>query len=207
MWITHKEEAMFSVSKKILSFTFGVALAIVSTSTIWAANYELDNSHSSVAFEVSHLMVSTTKGEFTDYSGKIVFNKDDLKSFVADLTIKAESIDTRNKQRDDHLRSADFFDVAKFDTITFKSKKLEAAGDDYQLTGDLTMHGVTKEISLPLKISGPVKNPFGGTAIGLSGQTTINRKDFGILWNKDLDNGGVVVGEDVKVIINLEAHG
>ena len=171
-----------------------------------AETYQIDRAHSSLGFAVKHLTVSTVNGEFTDYSGAIQFEKADPSMFAIEVNIKTASIDTRQKQRDDHLRGADFFDAEKFPVISFKSKKLTAQGNSYLLTGDLTMHGVTKEISIPLTISGPVKSPMGGEVIGLSAETRINRQDFGISLNKALDSGGYVVGDEVKVLVNIEAH-
>ena len=197
-----------------------------------ADSYQIDSAHSSFGFSVKHLTVSTVTGEFTDYSGTIQFDPKDPSAFMSEVTIKTASIDTRQKERDHHLRSADFFDAEKFPVISFKSKKLtpgsgalEKPRDPtvgapgladtmnpqlfigvYRLTGDLTMHGVTKEISIPVMISGPVKSPMGGEVIGLSGETTINRQDFGISWNKALDSGGWMVGDEVKISVNLEAH-
>ena len=171
-----------------------------------ADTYQIDRAHSSLGFSVKHLTVSAVNGEFTDYSGTIQFDKADPSMFAAEVNIKTASIDTRQKQRDDHLRSADFFDAEKFPMISFKSKKLAAQGNTYLLTGDLTMHGVTKEISIPLTIAGPVKGPMGGEVIGISGETMINRQDFGVSWNKALDSGGYVVGDEVKVSVNIEAH-
>ena len=197
-----------------------------------ADTYQIDRAHSSLGFAVRHLTVSTVNGEFTDYSGTIQFDKADPSMFTAEVNIKTASIDTRQKQRDDHLRGADFFDAEKFPEISFKSKKLSPCSGAlekprdptapmpgladatnpqlfigvFRLTGDLTMHGVTKEISILLTIAGPVKGPMGGEVIGLSAETTINRQDFGVSWNKALDSGGYVVGDEVKISVNLEAH-
>jgi len=172
-----------------------------------ADTFQIDRAHSSLGFAVKHLTVSTVKGEFTDYSATIQFDPKDPSAFVAEVNIKTSSIDTRQQKRDEHLRSADFFDAEKFPTISFKSKKVQGnEAGSYVITGDLTMHGVTKEISIPVMISGPVKGPMGGDVIGLSGETTINRQDFGISWNKALDSGGWMVGDEVKISVNLEAH-
>ncbi len=171
-----------------------------------ADKYEIDSVHSNIGFSVKHLMVSTVLGHFNDYTGAIEFDKSDDAAFKADVTIQTQSIDTNNENRDKHLRNADFFDAEKYPTITFQSKKLTAAGDGYEIVGDLTMHGVTKEITIPVTIAGPVKGPSGADVIGLSGTTTINRQDFGISWNKGLDSGGLVVEDNVKLIIDIEAH-
>ena len=172
-----------------------------------ADTYQVDPVNSSVGFSVKHLTVSTVTGEFRDFSGTIQFDPLDPAAFVAGVDIKVASIDTRQPKRDEHLRSKDFFDAEKFLAITFKSKKLTEVKDvnSYTLTGDLTMHGVTKEISIPVVISGPVKSPMGKEVIGLSAETTINRQDFGVSWNKALDSGGYVVGDEVRVLVNIEA--
>ncbi len=151
-------------------------------------------------------MVSTVKGEFTDYTGTIQFDKADLSAFAAEVTIQSASIDTRNQERDKHLKSGDFLDAEKFPEIIFQGKKLELVeGDDYMLTGDLTIRGVTKEISIPVTIAGPVNSPFGTKVIGFAGETKINRQDFGVSWNKALDTGGYVVSDEVKILVNVEA--
>ena len=167
--------------------------------------YKIDPAHSSFGFSVSHLMVSKITGVFNDYEGVINFDPKDLSTASADVAIQTASIDTRAAKRDDHLRSADFFDAKTFPLIKFQGKKFVSSGDQYLITGDLTIKGVTKEITIPVKITGPVASPMGGTVLGLSGQITINRQDYGVSWNKNLDNGGVVVGNDVDVQINIEA--
>ena len=172
----------------------------------WAASYSLDQAHSSIGFSIKHLMVSTIRGSFTDASGTIEFDPTALETFKASVTIQATSIDTNNEKRDNHLRSADFFDVANHPAITFTGKSLKKNGDSYLIVGDLTLLNVTKEISIPCSIQGPIKMPSGGQAIGISGQTTINRKDFGMAWNKTMDQGGLMIGEDVAIDVNIEAH-
>ena len=145
-------------------------------------------------------------GQFDDYAGTIEFDPADAKSFKADATIQVTSINTHVDGRDKHLRSADFFDAEKFPTITFQATQLEAkGGENYNITGSLTIRGVTKTIVIPSTISGPVKSPFGASVIGLSGEAEINRQDFGVSWSKAMDNGGLVVGDIVKLKINIEA--
>ena len=168
---------------------------------IAAEVYQIDPEHSSLSFAVKHLTVSTVTGQFTDYRGMIQYDPADPSTFMVDVDIKSSSIDTRQQQRDKHLKSADFFDAEKYPAITFKSKKLSGS----TITGDLTMHGVTKEISIPVSISGPVNSPMGGKVIGISAETTINRQDFGISWNKTLDSGGYMVSDEVKIMVNIEA--
>ena len=139
--------------------------------------------------------------------GIILFDPNDLAHSKFDITIKASSINTKNEQRDTHLRSADFFEVEKYPLITFKTKKIvKNDGDNYTVTGDLTMKAVTKEIQFPVKVLGPVKNPMsGGEALGLESRFTVDRQDYGVNWNKALDNGGVLVGNVVDVSVALEA--
>jgi polyisoprenoid-binding protein YceI len=183
-----------------------LALGVVFSFNVHAAEYAIDNAHSQIGFAVKHLMVSTTKGTFGDYTGSINFDPADLASFKAEAIIQAKSIDTNNDGRDEHLRNPDFFDVAQFPTIAFVSKSLAGSEGMYTLVGDLTMHGVTKEVSFPVEISGPVKSPMGGEVIGLSGQLVVNRQDYGIKFNKTMDAGGMMLGDDVTVSIDLEAH-
>ena len=165
--------------------------------------YGIDTVHSNVGFKVRHL-VSKTSGEFTDFSGKIVADFGNLNASSVEFTIQASSIDTENEKRDGHLRSADFFDVEKYPEITFKSSKItRISGDSYAVTGTLTMHGVSKETTLSVDYLGEI-NAMGGTRAGYELTTTLNRKDFGISWNRALDAGGFVLGDDVEININLE---
>jgi polyisoprenoid-binding protein YceI len=163
--------------------------------------YEVDKSHSEVTFQIRHL-VGKVRGRFTDFAGQIDGDKAAPK---VDFKIQATSIDTADANRDKHLRSADFFDVEKFPEITFKSSKIVPKGAGYEVVGTLTMHGVSKELTLPVTVNGPITDPWGNQRAGLELTTTLNRKDYGIIWNKALDAGGVMLGEDVTVTINLEA--
>lgn len=181
-----------------------VALVAGSVVGVKAASYELDASHSTIGFGVKHMVVSTTKGEFRDYTGGFDYDAADPSSLKAQATIKVASVDTRNAKRDDHLRNSDFFDVANHPEITFVSKSAEKVGDQVVLTGDLTIKGVTKEIKLPLTVNGPVTDPWGSVRVGLEGKTKINRHDFGITWSKSMDGGGLVVGDEVTLDIVIE---
>jgi polyisoprenoid-binding protein YceI len=168
-----------------------------------ATTWTIDKSHSNVDFNVRHLM-ALVRGHFADYEGTIVMDADPAKSSV-EFTIQSKSIDTANEQRDTHLRSADFFEVEKHPTITFKSTAVKKTGDNaYEVTGPLTMRGVTKVIPLPVAFLGEAKDPWGNTKAGFSLSTVLNRKDFGINWNKALDQGGFILGDEVKVQIDLE---
>ncbi len=189
--------------KNILSS--GVFCLILSSLAFAADTFQMDPTHSSIGFAVQHLVVSTTKGEFTNYQATIRFDSKNPEATEFDIVIQAASIDTRVKQRDDHLRTSDFLDVENHPTITFKSKGVKKEGAQFLVKGDLTIRGVTKEITVPTVISGPVVSPFGSTVIGVSGQFTLNRQDFGVSWNKQMDQGGYVVGDQVTIDVHFEA--
>jgi polyisoprenoid-binding protein YceI len=185
-----------------------VAAAVLAAPSIaLAAPWEIDGAHSNAGFTVRHMMVSNVKGAFTKVTGTINWDEKDITKSTVEAAIDASTIDTNQAQRDAHLKSPDFFDVAKYPTINFKSKKVETAGEGkLKVTGDLTMHGVTKEVVLD--VDGPakeVKNPMDGSVrSGLSATTKFNRKDFGLGWNKVLESGGVAVGDEVSVALDLE---
>ena len=168
--------------------------------------WNIDPAHTSAQFAVRHLMVSTVRGEFSKVEGAVNFDEQNPTKSSVEATIEVGSINTRVAKRDDHLKSPDFFDAAKYPTITFKSKKIEAAGEGkFKVTGDLTLHGVTKEVVLNVEGSPkPVKDPSGNLRMGGVATTKLNRKDFGLTWNKALETGGVVVGEDIDVTIDVE---
>ena len=168
--------------------------------------YAIDVSHSTIGFAVKHLQVGTTRGAFSDYTGSIHYDPENLASFSADVSIKVDSIDTRNEGRDEHLRNPDFFDTATYPNITFTSNRLEKRGEGHVIVGDLTIRDVTKQLTIPVQISGPVKSPFGSTVMALAAQITINRQDFNVSWSKQLDNGGLVVADLVDLIIEIEAQ-
>lgn len=167
--------------------------------------YEIDPAHSSVEFSVRHLGVSNVKGKFTKFSGTIWYNESDVTQSSATVTVDAASIDTAEPKRDEHLRSADFFDVAKFPDIRFRSMGITSVGDKYVVKGYLTMHGATKEIAIEANLVGKVRDAWGNERLGVEGRTTLNRQDFGINYNKVLDNGALIIGNDVKVELNIEA--
>jgi polyisoprenoid-binding protein YceI len=168
--------------------------------------WKLDPAHSAAHFSVRHLMISNVRGEFTKIGGSVLLNPADPTKSSVEVTIDAGSLSTREPQRDEHLRSADFFDVAKYPTLTFRSKRIEKLGEEYfKVTGDLTIHGVTKEITFDIEGPTPsVKDPWGNVRAGITGTTKINRKDFGLVWNALTESGGVMVGDEVK--INIEAE-
>ena len=168
--------------------------------TRWA----IDPAHSSVEFAVRHLMISTVKGRFADVQGTVILDPDDLSSAEVDVTIGAASIDTRMSQRDDHLRSGDFFDIEQHPTLTFKSRRVTAQGDQVTLVGDLTIRGVTREVALAVSAQGQQADPWGGTRRGFEATGKIKRSDFGLTWNQALEAGGVAVGDEVKVTIDAQ---
>ena len=187
---------------KLKSFALA---ALFAATPLLADTYTIDKSHSEANFSVRHMM-SRVSGKFDDFSGTITGDLAKPSAASVEFTIQAASIDTGAADRDKHLRSADFFDVEKFPQITFKSTSIKPSGKKnvYSVTGDLTMHGVTKRITLPVEYLGTAKDPWGNEKAGFTLSTTLNRKDFGVNWNKALDNGGVLVSEDVNVTINLE---
>ena len=182
------------------------ALVFALPAAVSAETWKLDPAHTGVHFKVRHLMVSNVRGEFENVSGKIVYDEQDLSRSSAEITIDAASINTRVAKRDDHLRSADFLDVANHPHLVFRSTKVEKAGaGKLRMTGDLTIRGVTREVVL--EIEGPtaeIQDPQGNTRVGGSASTKINRSDFGLTWNKGIETGGVVVGKEVEVIIDIE---
>ncbi|MFZ2491434.1 MAG: YceI family protein [Thermoanaerobaculia bacterium] len=168
--------------------------------------FSVDKGHSSVEFKVRHVVANVT-GRFNDFDATVNINRANPAASTVEFAIKAASIDTANENRDKHLRSADFFDVEKFPAITFKSTAVKASKqkDVYDVTGDFTMHGVTKRITLPVSFLGFGKDPWGNERAGFEIETTLDRKDYGITWNKALDAGGALLSDDVKVAISLAA--
>ena len=186
------------------------ALALAATVVVAPAAadvWQIDPAHSAAQFSVTHFMISTVRGEFGKLSGTIEYDGKDVASIKVDATIDAATINTRTESRDNDLKSDHFFDVAKYPAITFKSKKVgPGAGGAFQLVGDLTMHGVTKEVTL--EVTGPskvVKGMRGESRVGASATTKINRQDFGIKWNANMDGGGVVVSDTVAITLDIEA--
>ncbi len=189
---------------RVRRFVISSALALVlAVPAARAGEWCVDKPHSAVTFTVRHL-VSQVPGAFNDFDGTVRFDPADPAGAAADITVQASSIDTGNAKRDEHLRSADFFDVAKFPTLTFKSEKVTAKSkDEYELTGALSMHGVTRTVTVPVKFLGAMDAP---KKAGFQAVFTVNRKDYGIVWNKTLDAGGMVLGDDVTVTINFQLN-
>jgi len=182
------------------------ALSLLAALPASAETYTIDAGHSEVGFKIRHL-VSNVRGRFNDFSGTINMDPKNIQSSSVEFRIKAESIDTNQANRDKHLRAEDFFFVEKYPEITFKSDSVKPAGKDkYNVTGTLTMRGVSKKVTLPVTYTGEVKDPWGNTKAGFETSTTLNRKDYGIVWNQAVDNGGVILGDDVQIEINLETQ-
>jgi polyisoprenoid-binding protein YceI len=168
--------------------------------------YTIDPAHSTAGFKVRHLMVSWVRGEFSGVAGTVVYDPEHPENSRVEATIDVATLHTRDEQRDAHLKSADFFDVEKYPTITFVSKKVEKVGErEGKLMGDLTIHGVTKEVVLDVEGPAPeVKDPWGNIKSGVSAATKIKRSDFGLVWNAPLEAGGVLVGDEVHISLELE---
>jgi polyisoprenoid-binding protein YceI len=190
---------MKRITVAMLSLLVGLAGAASAADT-----WTVDKAHSTVTFKIKHLMSKVT-GSFGDFDGTITTDFANLGASGVTFTIQAASIDTANADRDKHLRSADFFDVEKSPAITFKSSKITKTGDNtFAVTGTFTMHGVAKEINLPVAFLGAGQDPWGNTKAGFEISTTLSRTDYGIVWNKALESGGFLLGDEVEVMINLE---
>lgn len=184
-----------------------IAFAIIATAVtlpVVADTYAVDTSHSEVSFRVRHF-VSQTPGKFNDYSANFELDPNDLEKSSVVFVVQAASIDTANTDRDTHLRSQDFFWVDRHPTLSFRSTKIRRnGGDRYEVTGIMSIRGVEKVVTVPVAFLGYIKDPWGGERAGFESSFTINRKDYGIEWNKALDTGGVILGEEVRITLNLE---
>jgi len=191
--------------KRIIA-SISTIIALALPAFAFATTWTIDPDHSNVGFKVRHLMVSNVKGNFDKHTGAVEINDKDITKSKVEVSIDTNSINTNVQKRDEHLRSAEFFDVAKFPTMTFVSKKVAKAGKDkLKVTGDLTLHGVTKEVVLD--VEGPTKeskDPWGNIRKGATATTKINRKDFGLVWNAALETGGVAVGEEITITLEIE---
>lgn len=168
-------------------------------------SWQLDKAHSSINFSVRHMMISTVRGRFEEFDGTFDLNEADPTQSKIEVVIQAASINTKEAQRDGHLRSADFFDVEKYPTITFKSKRIEKVDSEHaRLIGNLTIKDVTKEVALNVEYAGQGKSPWGTIVAGFTAQTKINRKDWGLAWNVALETGGVLVSDEISINIELE---
>jgi polyisoprenoid-binding protein YceI len=168
------------------------------------SKYQIDASHSAASFSIKHMMIAKVHGGFEKLSGTLEYDAANPAKAKVEVSIDVNSISTREAKRDEHLKSADFFDTAKFPTITFKSTKVEGKGD-LKVTGDLTIHGVTKQVVLDMEApSAEQKDPWGNLRLGVSGSTKIKRKDFGLTWNQALEAGGILVGDDVTITLEVQ---
>src|SRR5215470_2285900 len=187
-----------------------VAVGLIAVAAFQASatsiTWKIDPAHTAAQFAVKHMMISTVRGEFKGVTGTVIWDDQDVTKSTVDVTIDAKTVNTGEEKRDQDLRSANFFEVEKYPTLTFKSKKVENAGAaKLKVTGDLTMHGVTKEVVLDVDGPSPaVKDPWGNTRSAVSASTKLNRQDFGVKWNANMDGGGVVVGDTVSITIDME---
>lgn len=171
------------------------------------ATFNIDKTHSEAFFQVRHL-VTRVRGRFTEFEGAVDLDKDNPGNSSVSITIQATSVDTGEPDRDNHLRSADFFDVEKFPTITFESTGISSKSDEeYDVAGDLTIHGVTRQITLPVSFNGFVKDPWGNERAGFESEIRINRKDYDLAWNAVLETGGLMVGDEVRISLAIQAVG
>jgi polyisoprenoid-binding protein YceI len=195
------------MNKNTLIASLSLATSLFAASVLAeATEWTLDPTHSSVGFSVPHLVVSEVDGSFKKWSGKALLDEADLTKSSVEFTAEVASIDTGEAKRDEHLKSPEFFDAAKFPQLTFKSTKVTKAGKGYKLKGNLTIHGVTKEVTLDATVSQPVKNPWGKQVRGAKVTGKIKRADYGLNWNKALETGGVLVGDEVTLDIKLELN-
>ena len=181
-------------------------LLVTSLAAADSAEWAIDASHSHVGFSISHLVVSSVNGRFKDVSGKVALDEADLTKSTVDVSIKVNSINTDDEKRDAHLKSPDFFDAAKYPEIKFHSTKIVRGGKGFKVTGDLTIRDVSKSVTLDGTLSKPIKSPWGKEVRGAKFDGKIKRGDFGLKWNKTLEAGGVVVGEDVALEIAMEIN-
>jgi polyisoprenoid-binding protein YceI len=170
-----------------------------------AGDYTIDPAHTRLGFSARHAMVATVRGQFTDFTGTAHVDTANPAGSKVELTIVADSINTGQQQRDDHLRSGDFFESVEFPNITFTSTDVTRDGDDWTITGDLTIKGVTHSIAVPFEFTGSAQDPFGNTRIGFEGAATLNRKDWGLSWNAALETGGVLVSDKIKLQFDVSA--
>jgi len=170
------------------------------------AKWVIDPDHSVAAFVIKHMMVANVRGQFNKISGTIHFDPADLGKSSVKVSIDASDIYTGIQKRDNHLRSPDFFDTATYPHIIFKSTKVEGdGGNKFKVNGDLTIHGITRQVTFDVEYSGPEKSPYGETSMGFTATAMVNREDYGLLWNVALESGGVMIGKDVRILIDIEA--
>jgi len=181
-------------------------MSTITSPEVAVTTWNIDPVHSVAEFKVKHMMISNVKGQFTNLKGSVTLNEADIMRSQVEASIDATSINTRDPQRDGHLKSADFFDVEKYPTLAFKSTRIGRAGDgELKVAGDLTIHGVTRPVVFHVEgPAAPGKDPWGNTRIGLSATTKVNRKDFGLTWNAALETGGILVGDEVTITLDVQ---
>ena len=190
---------------RIISSVFLFLFVVAAAGPLTAGEYNIDSSHSTIGFQVRHMAISKTNGNFEDYTGSFSFEPGSPDSWSCEAVIQVESINTNNQKRDDHLRSDEFFDVANFPTLTFKSTGVAMENDSEGiLKGDLTLHGVTKPVELDLEILGTVTDPWGNERAGFTATIKINRKDYDLKYHSVMEAGGLVVGDEVKITLEIE---
>jgi polyisoprenoid-binding protein YceI len=196
--------AKFKTMKKVILSVAAIA-TIGWNSIAQTTKWVIDKSHSKVQFDVAHLVISEVTGQFKSFDGSVLSDKPDFSDAKIEVSIDVNSINTDDEKRDEHLKSPDFFDANKYPKITFKSKSLKKVNNNlYKLTGDLTMHGVTKEVVLDVQFNGIKNDPWGNTKAGFKVTGKINRNDFGLKYNAPLEGGGVLIGEEVNITCNVE---
>ena len=181
-------------------------MTTLATPSAAAITWNIDSVHSSAQFKVKHMMISNVKGEFTTITGSLKYDTENVSNSYVEASIDAKTISTRDAQRDAHLKSPDFFDVEKYPALTFRSTRLSKKADgELSVAGDLTIHGVTKNVVFEVEgPSAPAKDPWGNTRVGLSATTRINRKDFGLTWNAALETGGILVGDEISITLDVQ---
>ncbi len=192
--------------KTLILPVLALTVGLVAFDSAGAATYTIDSAHSSVGFQIKHLAIAKVNGSFTDFGGTFEYQKGEAQDWSVEATIQLASVDTGNNDRDDHLKSPDFFDVETFPVMTFTSTGVKMESDtEGKLLGNLTLHGVTKAVELDLEFNGAVTDPWGNDKVGFSAYGVINRKDWGLNFNKILDTGGLMIGENVKISLEIEA--
>ncbi|HMO18554.1 MAG TPA: YceI family protein [Oligoflexia bacterium] len=193
-----------SITKSVLSLAL-LATSALTTSLVNAANYKIDSSHTQILFKIKHLAIATVTGSFGEFEGEFQFDPENIAKSSAKAQVVAKSINTNNEKRDDHLRNEDFFNVEKYPSLGFVSKEIkDVNGNNFTLVGDLTIGSVTKGVEFSVEYAGAAKDPWGNDRVAFTAETKINRKDFGLTWNKVMETGGLVVGDDVKIILEVE---
>ena len=191
--------------KRIMFIVVIAAITTLMAAGATAQVWNFDKNHSYIGFTAKHMVITTVPGKFEDYTGQINFDGKDFTTGSAEVTIQAASINTDSEKRDNHLRSSDFFDVAKYPTITFKSTKIERTeGNNFNMTGDLTIKGITKPVTLACTLNGLITDPYGNTRAGFTATGMIKRHDFDIAWDNKLKDGSFIVGENINIILQVE---